>query len=783
MKIVKYLLIFCIGLNLSISAQNLNALFTNVDTLFLPGAALGSLELSGSNATPIISNSPCEQPQMHFAIAAQYQNGRAIAIAHEGILSNNSINSYDNLEFLKNVMDWLNGGSKRVAMKYGWASSSNTSIFQNALISNAYSFSTIGGNITTASLSNSDILVLGNDWNGTQNYQASELSAIDNFVANGGAVLIAGLGWSWPQALNLYPMNNVANLFGIEFTRDVLRDAEHNINGSAKLYNFYPDNLDSSTSPHCSSPFVGRNIARGDTLGVLRLAVSTNGEFTQQSGGVGSTDQLIQQWLQDINDMYGREYSVRFELIPNNTQLIFPDPTTDPWGTLPPGSGGCTNAGIILGRQAQVFDSILGSSAYDISHVVVGSPFGGGCASGLKSGVSGGLNIPVTRHEMGHQLAQSHTINYSDNNNYELETGAWTVQGGNSQGRAHAVSYHQLARFLRDGAAAVGTKIPTGNTIPSVDAGGDYVIPISTPFQLKAVASDPDPSDSLTYVWDNLNRGLPQSLPLLDDSQGAWFMRLLPDTSRSRTFPKMADVIANNNANSQEQLPSQARILDIRLSVNDNHQIMYNGQLINASGTYSDDVQITVAAAGPFEVTSQNSSGIVYPGGMDQIVSWAVNGTDSLPINTQNVRIELSTDGGWTYPYILSPSTPNTGSAVVTMPNISTNTARIKVSALNSIYFDLNTHDFEIQMGSVGLEEESNRHIDIYPNPTSQNVYLDLPWKHDFEVRVYNINGSMVYQNWNETTLNVGHLPAGVYVLEMINHATNERFIEKLVVI
>ena len=230
----------------NLMSQNLADIFVNVDTLFLPGAGIGNLTAIDQSVSPIVSSSPCENPQLHFSVATQYQNGRVVAVGHEGILANNSISSNDNLAFISNAMIWLNPGNKRVAIKEGWITMNNTSVLRNALSANNYTFSSLGGSISSASLANVDILVLGNDWNGTQAYLASELNAIDAFVAAGGGVFIAGLGWSWPQALSLYPMNQVANLFGFEYQTNVIRDPSVNVNGSPKLYNFFPDNLNTT---------------------------------------------------------------------------------------------------------------------------------------------------------------------------------------------------------------------------------------------------------------------------------------------------------------------------------------------------------------------------------------------------------------------------------------------------------------------------------------------------------------------------------------------------------
>jgi hypothetical protein len=783
MKKTSILIILISAFCTNVKAQTLADIFTNVDTLFMSGASPGHLSPISANVTPIVSSSPCNNSQLNYSVATQYQNGRVIAIAHEGLLANSNINSYDNLKFLTNAMDWLSPGNKKVTLKQGWVNNSNSSNLQSALIAQNYTFGLLNGSITSASLANTDILILGNDWNNTQPYSAAELTVLDNFVANGGAILIAGLGWSWPQSLSLYPMNAVANLFGFQFTTDAIYDASVNINGSPKLYNFYPQNLNTTLIPYCPSPFIGTNFGRGDNLRVLRLAVSTMGEFTQQSGGVNATQVLLDQWLEEINDIYGREYCVRFEMIPNNSQLIFSDPATDPWGTLPAGSGGCTNAGIILGQQASVIDNIIGSANYDISHVIAGSPFGGGCASGFKSGLSGGFDIPVTRHEMGHQFSQSHTINHTDNRNYEPENGAWTIQGGNAQSHGHAVSFHQLANFLVNNIPSVGNKVSTGNTIPLVDAGADFVIPISTPFTLTGIASDPDANDSLTYVWDNMSLGTAQSIPVADDSQGAIFMRLLPSTNSSRTFPNMTSVIANNNSNAQEQLPTQSRIMDIRLTVNDNHKIQYNGKLVNASGSFSDDVRITVADAGPFVVTSQNTTGIIYLGNTSQTVTWDVNGTNIAPINTQNVTISLSTDGGFTYPTVLLQSTSNDGSASVTLPNISTTSARIRVAAQNNIYFDINTKDFEIKFSNSNKDQKlDDSVIKIYPNPAKDFFKIYLSVKMNYKATLYDAKGVLIMEQSNDSHFDVSNLSDGFYLLEVIDIDSNKKITKKIMV-
>jgi hypothetical protein len=103
---------------------------------------------------------------------------------------------------------------------------------------------------------------------------------------------------------------------------------------------------------------------------------------------------------------------------------------------------------------------------------------------------------------------------------------------------------------------------------------------------------------------------------------------------------------------------------------------------------------LTLAAGtGPFLVTSNPSS---ISGGGPMAVTWNVAGTDANGINTSNVKISLSTDGGQTFPTVLAASTPNDGSQSVSLPNMNTAHARIKVEAIGNVFFDVNNSDITV---------------------------------------------------------------------------------------
>ena len=116
-----------------------------------------------------------------------------------------------------------------------------------------------------------------------------------------------------------------------------------------------------------------------------------------------------------------------------------------------------------------------------------------------------------------------------------------------------------------------------------------------------------------------------------------------------------------------------------------------------AGGLGSADTRLVIdPLAGPFLVTSQ-ATPAPLTGGSTQSVTWDVAGTNVAPIGVTEVKISLSADGGVTYPYVLAETTSNDGSEAVTLPNVATTDARIKVEAVGNVFFDISETDFTIQ--------------------------------------------------------------------------------------
>ncbi|MDZ4712905.1 MAG: hypothetical protein SGI89_11360, partial [bacterium] len=112
--------------------------------------------------------------------------------------------------------------------------------------------------------------------------------------------------------------------------------------------------------------------------------------------------------------------------------------------------------------------------------------------------------------------------------------------------------------------------------------------------------------------------------------------------------------------------------------------IAFNTVLFNVSST-----------AGPFLVSVPNTN-VNWSSAVPQTVTWSVANTTAAPVSCANVNILLSLDGGNTFPTVLLANTPNDGSQAVTLPNVTTTAARIKIEAVGNIFFDLSNVNFRI---------------------------------------------------------------------------------------
>ncbi len=444
----------------------------------------------------------------------------------------------------------------------------------------------------------------------------------------------------------------------------------------------------------------------GETLRTIRLALAATGEYTAIQGGVTGVQGAIATLINRLNGVYEPEAAARFVLIPGNDALIFTGELTDPY----------TNSNIftMLGENQSAIDAAIGDAGYDLGHVL-GTSNGGIaniaviCQSGSKArGVTASPFAPTDAysvyafcHEVGHQLGALHTFNgvsgsctpgqrspgaaYEPGSgstlmSYDAFCGSDNITGSLGSLYLHADSLARIDGVL-DGAACISNST-TGNVPPVIDPLTTLTIPAGTPFELRATASDTDP---VTYSWEQMDLGPASPLAAGDTGVGPLIRSRSPSTSGVRSIPRLEE-LSSGLPVLGESSPVLARVMHWRVTARDNRA--------TGGGVASAEMIVNiVSSAGPFRVTSPNT-GVSWLG--PQTVAWDVASTDGPGVDVSSVRILLSVDGGLTFPAVLAPSVPNTGTAHVVIPEIPTARARVRVEAIGSTFFDTSDADFGI---------------------------------------------------------------------------------------
>jgi subtilisin-like proprotein convertase family protein len=485
----------------------------------------------------------------------------------------------------------------------------------------------------------------------------------------------------------------------------------------------------------------------GTQLRTFRLAIACTHEYAIAATGLPTPTKAqvlakIVTSANRVNGVYEKELSIRLVLVANNTNVIFVSAATDPFK-------GNNNANVLINESQQKIDSAIGNANYDIGHTF--STGGGGlanlgvvCQTGWKAkGITGSPNptgdpydIDYVAHEMGHEFGANHPFNsdmgFCSGNGvagFNAEPGSGSsimAYAGicdadnlqpNSDPQFHGVSFDEISVYSNNSSGnTCAVKTSTGNSPPVVNAGSAYTIPISTTFVLTGSATDVN-GDALTYSWEQMD---------VNGTFGAWnspsgnaplFRSFNPVSSPLRYFPKLATQIANARTGNYllqdsvigELLPTYSRTMNFRLTARDN----------KAGGggvCYAQTTVMASSAAGPFIVTAPNNTGIVWTEGDFKTVTWNVTNTNLAPISCANVTIQLSTDGGNTFPITILASTPNDGAEEIIVPNNISTTARIRVMAVGNIFYDFSNNNFTIQAAPAATF--------IFNNPPNVSVCL-----------------------------------------------------------
>lgn len=466
----------------------------------------------------------------------------------------------------------------------------------------------------------------------------------------------------------------------------------------------------------------GRSDAEPVDLHVYSLALACTGEYAQNHGGtVESVLSSFNEAVSLLTEIYERELSIRFMLIEDIEKLIWLDPQLDPFVN--------ANGGLALVSQisdAFTTDAKITLSSFDIGHLFTGNctDVGGvapgrACNFGREQGVtchsSSNVSLMVRRimaHEIGHQFSASHSFTNCPPSQGAVVGGKAVEPGSGSTIMSyaglcgnqniindndvyfHVQSLQEILTYSRVGTGRTcATRISIDNTEPiaTVNYANGFFIPINTPFQLTGSGADAEDED-LNFCWEQFDIG---PLSELGNPSGntPLFRSYPPTESPTRVFPRIEDIVTNVSRR-EELMPDYARDMTFRLTVRDNHE--------GGGATAWEEVSFqTTDLAGPFMVLSPDTDRPMWEAGTYQPVVWEVGNTNREPVNCQFVNIRLSTDGGYTYPYVLATGLPNNGSAMVPVPNIETVAARIKVEANDNIFFNISSQNFRITAPTV----------------------------------------------------------------------------------
>jgi len=543
----------------------------------------------------------------------------------------------------------------------------------------------------------------------------------------------------------------------------------------------------------------------GSIEGLLRryrLAVSATYSYYDYFGrDLARTMAGIVATINRVNMVYEQDLGIRLVLVANNDSLIITDPD-DPIFT----------RDYQEDTDNQLFiDEVIGSENYDVGHVLSAGG-GGGYASlssvcddavkaqgvtGLRTPQGDAFDIDFVAHELGHQFGANHTFNGVDGSCggawypfTAFEPGAGTtimayaglcgsdnVTPG-SDAYFHGGSIVEINNFLLTfgGCAEVDT-LARPAAILAMPADEKY-LPILTPFELQADALATD-GTALLYSWEQVDRGVQLPLGSYGAGNEPLFRSFPPDTSALRVFPRLSDLL-ENRPQAAELLPNTSRELTFQLTAR-------AADTLGTAISWSEVAYRVAEAAGPFRVDNPAQ----LNAGQLQVLEWAVNGTDVYPVSADSVVLNLSVDGGQDFSWALD-TFPNTGRAVFAMPDvaelrerfgsldISDARGRLKLKALNHIFFDLNDGAIAIDTLTAGATfvriiadtrplifcESDTIRWPVYYNAFAQgekvaaHLSLQAP---DFSYSVEEVTPGL-----GMVTLSGSSLPTGVYPVDFI---------------
>ncbi len=403
-----------------------------------------------------------------------------------------------------------------------------------------------------------------------------------------------------------------------------------------------------------------------------------------------------------LNEMYLRDLGVRFEVV-NDERLIIKDATKETFAST-------RNASYVKDNSTIVINNLIGENSYDVGISLV-------YTSSQQSGIRGlahieGVYQPNTKadavavltkeviaHEIGHLFGGRHTFGSHkgsaayDSEKTELGSGTSVMSYGSPRDFFSLSSIERIRKRLTQVPAKAKDKT-FATQAPRIDHSkvkNHYTIPKGTFFQFYIPATDPD-SEQLLYAVNQHDVRNGDETPV---TQYAIYKPTTtnPVTIKTEYYENSGNVVANSGLAHQT-----TGTFTFWLGVSDAQPQQAADYIVQYDLA---ETKVTVKEGTPFEITTTPKN--KYKGGEKISLQWKV---DAAIFAGTKVRVLLSDDLGKTFKHIVLAETANDGAEEVTLPNINTSKAVLKVEVIEGVAFALT--DYNPKTGGFTIEKDNN---------------------------------------------------------------------------
>ena len=403
-----------------------------------------------------------------------------------------------------------------------------------------------------------------------------------------------------------------------------------------------------------------------------------------------------------LNEIYLRDLGVRFEVL-KDERLIIKDEAKETFRRT-------HRADYVMSNSTRVIGELIGENSYDVGISLV-------YTSSLKKGTRGlayieGVYQPNTKadavavltkeviaHEIGHLFGGRHTFGSHkgsaayDSEKTELGSGTSVMSYGSPRDFFSLSSIERIRKRLTQVPAKAKDKT-FATQAPRIDRSklkNHYTIPKGTFFQFYIPATDPD-SEQLLYTVNQHDVRNADETPI---TQYAIYKptTVNPVTIKTEYYENSGNVVANSGLAHQT-----TGTFTFWLGVSDAQPQQAADYIVQYDLA---ETKVTVKEGTPFEITTTPKN--KYKGGEKISLQWKV---DAAIFAGTKVRVLLSDDLGKTFKHIVLAETANDGAEEVTLPNINTSKAVLKVEVIEGVAFALT--DYNPKTGGFTIEKDDS---------------------------------------------------------------------------